>query len=369
MPKEAKRYKFTVIGKGKYVHAVLTKAHDLKKSECQALRKAVVADRIDYRKGKFLSPEAASALPMCTDCHVPELVAAYVDTPTKKREQRKQTSKETLERIAAGSQDKPKRKKTGADYGAMLDNKTLSKKEKDRRQSIKDGKPVKVSPTKSGPRSIASGKDKSASMNKAEQLAEFGKQHGWRSTFDTDEDGRVTVIAVKDDMTIRAPFIDGKFDEVRWGSIEVGSWSGRLRAAHYTRRQMSMDNPPYPRPGEGRSGPRTSRKAEDDPPADESPEDARKRVPFSMDDDDLVILHALQGTTIRWRNKIGNTVEEAKLPAEPGKGKRPAIAIKHHPKSNKPMVTFFEVVEDGSEGEVFGPERTVALDRILRVAG
>jgi hypothetical protein len=227
----------------------------------------------------------------------------------------------------------------------------------------------KATPTKSGPRSIASGKDKSASQNKAEQLAEFGKEHGWSSTLEgPDKDGRVTVVAVKDGMTIRAPFIDGKFDEVVWGSISMGSWSGRLRAAHYTRRQMSGNNPPYPRPGEGRSGPRVSKRHEPDP-VDESPEDARRRVPFSLDDDDATLLDSLKGMRIRWRNSVSKQVEEAQIPAEVGKGKRPKVSIKHHPQSGKPMVDFFEVAEVGEVGEVYGPERTVALDRILRVIG
>jgi hypothetical protein len=104
-------------------------------------------------------------------------------------------------------------------------------------------------------------------------------------------------------------------------------------------------------------------------PEDESPEDAARRVPFLIDDDPAEIIDVLMGKTIRWRNSVKGSIEEAVLPAEQGKGNRPKVTITVHPKTGRRILGFLEVVDNGKDGEVLGPERAVGLDKIVRVIG
>jgi hypothetical protein len=347
MPKN----KFMMIGKGKVVHVVTTKANDLKNagkgSQCQAVRSGWTAGRI---KGKGVSPEAALALDECKRCGSHVVATAEVkasETPEQKRARSKEARDEVLERAKGGKKKSVKASKPSKSKG-----------------KVKDTKPSK---TKAGVRSTASAKDGDPAEAKAKMLHEHALASGWKSTVTKDKKtGHVVVTATRGAETIMAWYIDGKYDINRHAEVRVGDWVGKLRGAHAARRQMSLEgrDRPHPEPGKGRSGPRASKKDEV-VPEDESPEDAAKRVPFLLDDDDIAIIDEIAGKTIRWRNGVSKKTEEAIVPS---KSKR--TRIDDHPKKpGRRILTFMEVVGNDSGREQFGPERSVALDAIVRVVG
>ena len=341
--------KFVMIGKSKFVHVYRTEAWDRKHSQCQMVRKAMVAGKIDY-KAKGISPEAASALDGCEVCATP-LVIKAMESPEDRKAKAKDARDEVIERASG----KPKKKGK---------NVVSSRKDVAKREVAKKSK--KASMTKSGPRSTASKADGDPTLVKAQLLADFAKEHGWKASIEEDTDtGHTVVIAVNGNQEIFAWYIDGKYDVARHAEIRVGSWTGKLRGAHACRRQIAGEgrDKPHPEPGKGRSGPRKSN-TEDDVPDDESPEDAHRRVPFLLDEDEAAIIDAVEGKTIRWRNGVNNTVQSARIPA---KSKRTAIT--EHPKTGRRMLDFIEVVEDDHGVEVLGGERTVYLDKIIRVVG
>jgi hypothetical protein len=347
--------KYMMLGKSKFVHVVRTEAWDRKNSQCQHTRKMMVAGKIDY-KGKGLSVEAALALDSCPACCTHETIAAN-QTPEQKREARKAARDEVLDRARGEA------KQRKAEDAAV---------KKARKEADKAVLNRKASMTKSGPRSTASRAEGDPTQAKAKALADYAVECGWSSDIGKDDDtGHTVVRAVNGDAVIEAWFIDGKYDINRHAEIRVGSWTGKLRGAHAARRQMKGDDPVHPNPGKGRTGPR-KKAAEDDVPEDESPVDAMRRVPFSLDDDALVIIDAVKGNRIRWRNGLSNVVEEAWLPASADGKKRSKIAVIEHPKTGRRMLNFLEVTSisadaSGHAYEVYGPERTVYLDRIIRV--
>lgn len=348
--------KFMMLGKSKYVHAVRTKAQDLGSkngSQCQMVRKAQVAGTIP--KGKGLSPEAASALDPCPNCETDVAIQAALkssQTPEDRRAEAKAKADEVRDR-ASGK--KPRKAAKVAKPKAEKASKA----------------PRQPSMTKSGPRSVVSGVEDAAKA-KAELLMTFGDEHGWSSSLDKDKDsGHWVVTSKRGNEVIHTFYIDGKYDVGRHAEIVVGSWSAKLRGAHAVRRQMAMEgrDKPHPEPGKGRGGPR-KKDDEDAVPEHESPEDARKRVPFNMDDPASEIIEAIKGKTIRWRNGVSNTIDEAWLPADSHGKKRDKIRVYDHPKTpGRRMVEFLTVVAVNEDGELYGPERTVALDKIVRVKG
>lgn len=357
MPKE----KFITIGKGKVVHVVRTKAADLKEgvdgSQCPTVRKAWVAGNIKPSV-KGISPEAAMALDECSRCHthdVAKAVSLMNESPEEKRAKAKEKRDEVLER-AKGGKPKPKAK----------DKPVKASKDKGKDKAEKTPKEPKApSMTKSGPRSTGSGE-----TDKANQLVEFAKAHGWKTTLEKDgQHWRVT--AVRGQETINVWYIDGKYDVARHAEVVVGNWSGKLRGAHQARRQMANEgrDRPHPEPGKGRSGPRKKNAEDEAIPADESPEDARRRVPFALDDDESVIIDAIKGKTIRWRNSTTKQIEEATLPDKANGKKRPVIKISDHPKGHTRILEFLSVEGMSEHGPLYGPQRFVALDKITRVVG
>lgn len=347
MPKTPKP-RFVMIGKGKYVHVVHTELFDRKNSKCQTVRKATVAGKVP---GGSLSPEAALALDGCDNCGTHEVAKAAL--PAESKRQAAADKRDDVLKRAKGETLSEKRRKA-------------VKTEKPKAEpKAKAEKPAKApAMTKAGPRSVASSKDGDPAKAKAEQLILFGKEHGWDSTLTKDEEtGHWVVTAERGNETITAWYIDGKYDVGRHAEITVGSWTGKLRGAHACRRQMAAEgrDRPHPEPGKGRTGPKR-KETEEEIAENESPEDAAKRVPFSSDDDDIVIIDMLKGKTIRWRNSISGKVEEAMVPSN---SKRTIITT--HPKTGRRILDFLEVVESEGGHEVVGPERNVALDKIVRV--
>lgn len=358
--------KFVMLGKSKYVHVVRTKAQDLKSkggSQCQQVRKYQVASKVP-KKG--ISAEAASALEPCIACDTAQVVH---DALKPSPEERKAASKDRAAEVRERASGKKPKKAAKARTQREAEDKAVKKARKAADDAVL-GKGKKASMTKSGPRSVVSGVEDGAKA-KAELLSAFGDEHGWSSKLAKDKDtGHWVLTSKHKGEVIHTYFIDGKYDVARHAEIVVGSWSGKLRGAHAVRRQMSMEgrDRPHPEPGKGRSGPRKKDDTES-VPEDESPEDARRRVPFLLDDPAAEIIERVKGKTIKWRNGVSNSVEEAWLPSDAKGNKRDKIVIVTHPKTERRMINFLSVVSVDEHGETYGPERSVYLDKIVRVVG
>lgn len=335
-PRKTPKPRFVVLG-GKVVHVVHTELWDRKNSQCMTVRKKVVAGQVP---GGSMSPEAALALDECKRCGT-HAVAQAALPPEAKAAARKDAKDKVMDSLKSKPKGKGKSTKAA--------------------KAPKEAKPKKKSMTKSGPRSTGSD-----TKGKAEALAAFGKEHGWKVKVEPDGD-HMAVIAVKGNETIKAFFIDGKYDTARHAFTQVGDWTGKLRGAHGCRRQMAGEGRDrvHPSPGKGRGGPRGKRAK--DEPEDESADDAKHNLPFALDDDEAVILDHLKGKIIRWRNGTTKAVEEAWLPPEIKGRKRDVISMTAHPKTGRRMVSFLTVESINENGPNYGPERNVYLDRIIRV--
>lgn len=343
--------RFMMLGKSKWVHVVRTAAYDRKHSECQQVRKYMVAEKINY-KDKGLSPEAASALDACPNCGTAEVLAGLTDTP----EARKEKSADFMHRMREENRPKTGKGKAKKVKGNLTD------PDGSKRKARKAG----------GMRSSGD-----STKEKADTLVAFAIESGWdANAVIVEGEPGILVQAARDNEVIQCWFVDGKYDSTRPASVTVGSWSGKLRGVHGCRKQMANEgrDRPHPEPGKGRSAPRgkskkTDEQPEDVVPEDESPEDARKRVPFLIDDDDATIIEAIKGKTIRWRNGLSGQMHEAQLPGKVKGAKRDLIVIDVHPKTGKKVVDFLEVVGRDEGRDVYGPERIVALDKIVRLIG
>jgi hypothetical protein len=354
--KSAPAPRFHMTKRGKSVHVVRTKAWDLKNSECQVVRKGQVADSF---KGKGMSPEAALALDACDSCGTHAVAEAAVKasaTPEQRRAESEDRRNEVMDRASG------KKRKTAK--AAKPPAKAAEK------SPPPVGKQKPVSKTKAGTRSVASVKEGDAAQAKAQQLIAFGEASGWKCDLKRDDEtGHWVVVCVRGDATVRAWYIDGKYDINRHAEIAVGSWTGKLRGAHAARRQMSSEledaDRPHPKPGVGRKVSHFNPKESGDVvPEDESPEDAARRVPFSADDPADEIIAAISGKVIRWRVDLSNTVTQARVPTN-----SPRTTVSAHPKNGKRILSFLEVVEEAGGREILGPERNIALAKIIRVIG
>jgi hypothetical protein len=343
--------KFLTLGKSKYAHVIRTEAYDRKHSECQQVRKYAVGGKINY-KSKHLSAEAALALEPCPSCDTGRVAKAEIKSH-ETAEDRRAEAEATREKIKRESMTDGQRRKAEKKAAAKQRAEGKPKKERPKRQS---------KPTKSGPRSTGG-----STQEKVDALAAFAKEHGWAvTTFDA-EPG-VRLVAKQGDQTITCFFVDGKYDAGRHASLSVGNWTGKLRGVHGCRKQMAGEgrDRPHPNPGHGRSGPR-KKSEEPEVSADESPEDAARRVPFLIDDEALDIIEKVRGQIIRWRNGVSGSIEEAWLPAKVKGHKRDVISVTVHPKTGKRMLNFLTVISVTEDGEQYGPERSVYLDKIVRV--
>lgn len=353
----APKYKFMTLGKSKFVHAVRTKATDLKTgpggAQCQTVRKYWVADKIDS-KHKGMSPEAASALDPCPNCDTAGVLKS-METPEQRRARAKDKADDVQARIKDSTKTKGQRDRE-AKQKAKAAAKPVAKTAKAR---VPAGDRVKNQAAKHA------SKDE-VMMAKVNTYIAFGEEHGWSSTIEDGEPG-VMVLSTRDNELIRCYFIDGKYDISRHATVEVGAWSGKLRGVHGCRKQMANEgrDRPHPEPGKGRGGPRA--KSKDIDADEESPHDAMRRLPFKLEDEDEVIFSEILGKRIRWRNGVSGVVEEAVLPVKAEGKKRAKVSLTEHPRTGRRMVNFLVVLDVTGEGEQYGPERTVYLDKIVRV--
>lgn len=346
--------KFMLLGKSKFVHVVHTEAYDRKNSECMTVRKYMVAEKIDY-KGKGMSASAAAALDPCPNCDTAGVIKAQ-ESPEERKARAADAKAETMAKIkdstatkAQRNKGKPKKAPTGSDRST--------------RRTGGGSKRLKVSAGNGG----------DLTREKAEALAAFGVEHGWDADVrEVKGEHGLLMRATKGEELIQCWFVDGKYDTARHATLTVGSWTGKLRGVHGCRKQMAGEGRerPHPSPGQGRAR-KTAQASKREKVTDDSPIDAKHRLPFKMDDDEEKVLAAVLGKRIKWRNSISGGIEEAWMPKKAEGKNRTKVSITTHPKTGKRMISFLTVLsvssdEDGVR-EQYGPERSVYLDKITKV--
>ena len=242
----------------------------------------------------------------------------------------------------------------GTTYGAKREPEPTKTVKKTAKSAPK--KTTEVRMTQAGPRSV--GGD---SEDKAKQLLEFAKEHGWKGKVNLTGTNQASIRVTKGNETIVVNFIDGKYDVSNQATIVVGDWTGVLRGAHRARKQMSLEGKdrPYPTPGKG--GRKRSPKADAD--SGEESDDIERVVPWSADSKDEDIIEAIKGKVIEWRNRTSGAIDRAEVADKGGN-----VKIEPHPREPLArMVSFAQVLYDDKGRAELGGERVVRIDRIINV--
>lgn len=308
------------------VHAVTTKTQDSKSSKCPVVKKGHADKSWGRRKG--LSPEAALAMKDCSRCETHDLAETLkrrAMTPAQKRAEAKAKSDETREKL--GLKDKP----------AKAKKEPREKKE-----------PVRRGPKKSDP---------AAMMERAKEHLELAKDHGWKGSIEQAGE-TVTVEVKKDGELLRLIYEGGRIIHSRV-TLRSGTEVKLRNSANWRRHAEGtgkIKKDYQPRQGTGKKA------ASRELAAEEANGVTDRRLPFSLDDEDPIIIKMLGGKMLTWRNGLSNSIDSAQVPVRSRN-----VRITQHPKSGRKMISFHELHGEGEHGEVLGGERTVYLDKILRV--
>jgi hypothetical protein len=316
---------------GGAVHVITTKREDMKMSKCPQVKKG---HEDGIWKGKGLSPEAAAELKGCVRCDTIAVAKAEARarmTPAQKRAEAKGRAQETRDNM--GKQTKPKKVKA-----------------------------EKGEPKRRGPK----GGDATAKMkaNVEEHLA-LAKKHGWAGKAWESGTSEWTCEVSKGGETLKLIYRDGR---TVWSRVVLASGvEVRLRNSSNWRKhaagESGVKSDYQPRTGGG--GKKAARKEEIT-----NDQKAVARLPFDpVEDDDDTIIESLVGKRITWRNSVSLTLDSAIVPMRSRN-----IRITQHPKTARRILSFhesqgFSKGNDGETHEALGGERSVYLDKVLKVRG
>jgi len=207
---------------------------------------------------------------------------------------------------------------------------------------------------------------------KAEEHAKIAADHGWAVNVDSNNHGGLTVTAVKGDETCVLAY---QRNGVLFNKEIVFKVPGRSVPLHNSgtwRRQVSLPEGKRPisakpkragrapkvvvavDPGTDVTGVAVVRE-EDTIPLNQA------SLPFPHDAEDIVILDHIKGRTLYWRNNMMAKVVSATVPA-----KARMIRFGHTGRAQRRYVSFPETTMS-ADGEVYGAERSVAIEDMLRV--
>lgn len=309
--------------KGGAIHVITTKREDMKVSKCPQVKKGHTGPGW---RGKSLSPEAALALKGCARCNTHEVAEAERKasmTPAQKAAETKRRRDETIQKMSPAKKgSKPKKEK--------------------------------AEPKRRGPR----GGEKDARMEEnAKEHATFAEQNGWRAKVDNSGVHEWTTTATRDGETLKIIWRDGRvmFSRVVLGSgVEVRLRNSANWKKHASGKSGIKANY-VPKGGRGKKAARQDSGEEDSI--------ASRGLPFNLETDDGdTIIEALVGRTITWRRTIDNRLDSAVVPQRSRN-----CRMKAHPKSGRLMISFYESQGQSEHGELLGGERTVFVDKIIRV--
>lgn len=301
------------------VHIITTKREDLKTSKCPQVKKG---HEDSVWKGKGISPEAALALKGCSKCNTHDM--AEVErrarmTPAEKRAESRAKAAETRDHL---SKSKPKQKAKG--------------RRKPAGQRVDVNEKMKAN---------------------CDEHAEFAKKHGWKPKVINSDTNEWRVEAKRDGELLRIIWRDGRTIHSRV-TLESGV-EVRLRNSANWRKHASGESKiakDYVPRQVGKKA--AKREVIDDDVA------AVNKLPFDpVDDDDDTIIESLVGKRITWRNSVTKSLMNAKVPTRSRN-----VRITVHPKSERRIVSFYESQGFHKDhGEMLGGERSVYLDKILKV--
>lgn len=208
---------------------------------------------------------------------------------------------------------------------------------------------------------------------KAKEHAELAEQHGWSVSITANAKRGLTVIASKgDEICVLAYRENG----ILWNDEIVFKVPGRIVAMHNSgtwRRQVSLPEGKRPISARPKRFGRKKTSAGMNLPESANGEQTEDEIngeviplniaslPFSKDDDDLIIVDAIKGMELFWRNNMMAKVVSARVPSKPR-----LIRFGTTGRAQRRYVSFPET-EMSSDGEIYGPERSVAIEDMLRV--
>lgn len=210
-------------------------------------------------------------------------------------------------------------------------------------------------------------------VTKASEHAELAREHGWDVIVQTNDKGGLTVTARKRDETLVLAYRPGGYLD---NPLIVAIFPGRTVPLHNSgtwRRQVSL--PEGKRPINARpkrngvpkpvnpvvsidSGDINGFAVAD--PAEAIPI-SRPSLPFPHDAPDEEIIDCIKGKTLFWRNNMAVKVVSVDLPG------KPRLFRFGVTRTGRRFVSFPELVGVDKDGEVYGPERSVAIEDMLRV--
>jgi hypothetical protein len=206
---------------------------------------------------------------------------------------------------------------------------------------------------------------------KANQHRAIAEEHGWSVTVTTNARRGLTVIAAKgDEICVLAYRENG----ILWNDEIVFKVPGRVVPMHNSgtwRRQVSLPEGKRPIPARPKKfGRKPSAPAEVNGVARELEQEAtdeteaiplnKSSLPFAHDDEDIVIISHIKGRTLFWRNNMMAKVVSANVPSK-------ASLIRFgETKHGRRFVSFPESTMT-KDGEMWGAERSVAIEDMLRV--
>lgn len=210
---------------------------------------------------------------------------------------------------------------------------------------------------------------------KAKEHKAIAEEHGWTVTVAQNERRGLTIVAAKgDELCVLAYRENGILwnDEIRF---KVPGRSVPMHNSGTWRRQVSL--PEGQRPISARPKQFGRKKSSIPVEMPESangdhPEDGINgeviplnvaALPFSKDDDDLIIVDAIKGMELFWRNNMMQKVVSARVPS---KVRMIRFGVTGREPNQRRCVSFPES-EMSKDGEIYGAERTVAIESMLRV--
>lgn len=205
---------------------------------------------------------------------------------------------------------------------------------------------------------------------KAKEHANLAEQHGWTVTIERNENRGLTVIATRGNESCVLTYREGGFLNNPGIVFKVPGRTVPLHNSGTWRRQVSLPEGKRPISAKPkRAGRAPKSKAEDPEPeingavvvAEEVIPLNKSSLPFLLDDDDATIIDAIKGSMLYWRNNMMAKVVSARVPS-----RARLIRFAHTARGNRRYVSFPEA-EMTKDGEIYGAERAVAIEDMLRV--
>lgn len=307
------------------VHIVTTPGADKKNSKCGVVKAGhgLPAATGGWGKRRGVSPEAALDMDGCAKCRTHEVAESERKarmTPAQKRAEAKRKSDATRAKLSSTKTKKPKQPK---------DKKRRGPKGGDLNEKMK---------------------------SKVEEHAAFAEKHGWTAKAWESSTNEWTCEATRSGETLKIIWRDGR---TVWSRVVLTNGvEVRLRNSANWRKQAegkTKYKSDYQPKSQGRGGKKAAKQ-------EDIKDNAPRKLPFTLHDEDDVIIESLVGRRITWRNMTTKALDSAIVPQ---RGRNCRMSI--HPKSERRIISFYESQGFSKGSEMLGGERSVYLDKILRV--